>query len=226
MEIFRSRSGREYFDETAKSMLTILCKSRAGAGSFVSGYSKLVPFRRYHSRDGGRLLEEIVDAVDASKTVILDLSNAAEELVEFFGGMVCNAVFKRQMDKFTSDRLGEHYVQFYFEEAHNLFPRDDRNLRNIYNRLAKEGAKLHVGIVYSTQSIESLSPDLLKNTENFFITHLNDEREIKALTRFHEFRDVGGDVQRTKTRGFVRMITKSHRFALPVQVRKFKAERD
>ena len=137
--------------------------------------------------------------------------------------MVCNAVFKRQMEKFTSDRLGDHFVQFYFEEAHNLFPRDDRNLRNIYNRLAKEGAKLHVGIVYSTQSIESLSPDLLKNTENFFITHLNDEREIRALTRFHEFRDVGADVQRTKARGFVRMITRSHRFALPVQVRKFQA---
>lgn len=223
VELFRSRSGREYLDETAKSMLTVLCKSRPGAGSFVSGYTKLVPFRRYHARDAGRLLDEIVEAVDACKTVILDLSNAAEELVEFFGGMVCNAVFKRQMDKFTSDRLGDHFVQFYFEEAHNLFPRDDRNLRNIYNRLAKEGAKLHVGIVYSTQSIESLSPDLLKNTENFFITHLNDEREIKALTRFHEFRDVGTDVQRTKARGFVRMITKSHRFALPVQVRKFKA---
>ena len=81
IELFRSRSGREYLDETAKSMLTILCKSRAGAGSFVSGFSKLVPFRRYHSRDAGRLLEEIVEAVDASKTVILDLSNAAEELV-------------------------------------------------------------------------------------------------------------------------------------------------
>jgi hypothetical protein len=224
VELFRNRSGREYLDDTARSMLTVLCKSRPGVGSSVSGYSKLVPFRRYHCREGGRLLDEIVEAIDASKTVILDLSNAAEELVEFFGGMVCSAVFKRQMDKFTSDRLGEHFVQFYFEEAHNLFPRDDRNLRNIYNRLAKEGAKLHVGIVYSTQSIESLSPDLLKNTENFFITHLNDEREIRALTRFHEFRDVGGDVQRTKARGFVRMITKSHRFALPVQVRKFKGK--
>ena len=217
---FRTRSGREYLDDTAKSMLTILSKTRPGGGA-VSGYSKLVPLRRYHARDAGRLLDEIVEAVDDARTVIIDLSNAAEELVEFFGGMVCNAVFRRQMEKFTSDRLGDHYVQFYFEEAHNLFPRDDRNLRNIYNRLAKEGAKLHVGIVYSTQSIESLSPDLLKNTENFFIAHLNDEREIRALTRYHEFRDVGPDVQRTKTRGFVRMITKSHRFALPVQVRKF-----
>jgi hypothetical protein len=51
--------------------------------------------------------------------------------------------------------------------------------------------------------------------------HLNDDREIRALTRFHEFRDVGADVQRTKKHGFVRMITRSHRFALPVQIRKF-----
>ena len=94
----------------------------------------------------------------------------------------------------------------------------------IVDRLAKEGAKLNIGIVYSTQSIESLSPDLLKNTENFFIAHLNDEREVKALTRFHEFRDVGADVQRTKSHGFVRMITRSHRFALPVQIRKFCAD--
>jgi hypothetical protein len=221
LPVFATGSGKEYLDETAKSMLTVLAKCRAGGGGFVSGYSKLVPLKRYHCRDGGRLLDEIVDAVDAAKTVILDLSNAPEELATFFGGMVCSAVFRRQMDKFVSDKLGEHFVQFYFEEAHNLFPRDDRDLRNIYNRLAKEGAKLNIGLVYSTQSIESLSPDLLKNTENFFIAHLNDDREIRALTRFHEFRDVGADVQRTKARGFVRMITRSHRFALPVQIRKF-----
>jgi hypothetical protein len=221
LPVFATDSGKEYFDETAKSMLTVLSKCRAGGGGLVSGYSKLVPLKRYHCRDGGRLLDEIVEAVDACKTVILDLSNAPEELAAFFGGMVCSAVFRRQMDRFSADALGEHFVQFYFEEAHNLFPRDDRDLRNIYNRLAKEGAKLNIGLVYSTQSIESLSPDLLKNTENFFIAHLNDEREIRALTRFHEFRDVGADVQRTKARGFVRMITRSHRFALPVQIRKF-----
>jgi hypothetical protein len=223
LPVFRTRSGREYLDETARSMMTVLCKRRAGGGGSVSGYVKLVPLRRYHSRHSGRLLDEIVEAADAGKTVILDLSNAADELVEFFGGMVCSAVFNRQMDKFTADALGGHHVQFYFEEAHNLFPRDDRDLRNIYNRLAKEGAKLNIGLVYSTQSIESLSPDLLKNTENFFIAHLNDEREVRALTRFHEFRDVGPDVQRAKARGFVRMITRSHRFALPVQIRKFAA---
>jgi len=217
---FTTGSGREYLDDTAASMLTILA-GRDRNGSPRSGTRKIVPYKRYHAPGAGMLLQSIVAAVGEGKTVIIDLSNAPQELTRFFGDMVSQAIFNRQMDLFTSNQLGDKYVQFYFEEAHNLFPRDDRELTGIYNRLAKEGAKLNIGVIYSTQSIESLSPDLLKNTENFFIAHLNDEREIKALTRFHEFRDVGADVQRTKARGFVRAITSSHKFALPVQVRKF-----
>jgi hypothetical protein len=220
-QVFQTSSGNPYFDDTAQSMLSILSRCGAGGSPTYSGFRKLQPYRRYHSREGGQLLADIVEAVDKNRTVIIDLSNAPEELVTFFGELVSQELFNHQMNRFTEDKLGEHYVQFYFEEAHNLFPRDDKNLRGIYNRLAKEGAKLNIGIIYSTQSIESLSPDLLKNTENFFIAHLNDDREIKALTRFHEFRDVGADVQRTKTQGFVRMITRSHKFALPVQIRKF-----
>ena len=34
-------------------MLTILAKCRSGGGAFVSGYTKLVPLRRYHSRAAG-----------------------------------------------------------------------------------------------------------------------------------------------------------------------------
>jgi hypothetical protein len=79
-------------------------------------------------------------------------------------------------------------------------------------------------MVYATQSMTTLSPDLLKNTENFFIAHLNDDREIRELTNRYEFRDIALDVQRCKTRGYVRMITLSHRYALPVQIRKFERQ--
>lgn len=223
VQLYRSSSGKEYLDNTVKSMLTVLTNKKEN-GTAVSGVKKIVPFKRYHTWGSGKLIDEIVASVDANKTVIIDLSNAPQELTRFFGDLVSQAIFKRQMDAFTSNQLDDRYVQFYFEEAHNLFPRDDRDLTGIYNRLAKEGAKLNIGLIYSTQSIESLSPDLLKNTENFFIAHLNDDREIKALTRFHEFRDVGADVQRTKARGFVRAITRSHKFALPVQIRKFGPE--
>lgn len=218
--IFKSDSGNEYFDDAAKSMLTMLTGQKSN-GAQVSGAIKLKQIIKYHSPDGGSLLESIEEDINNAKTVILDLSNAPEDIYNFFSNMIAQRLFSAQMDKFTSNKLGDLHIQFFFEEAHNIFPSNDKDLKNIYNRLVKEGAKLKIGVGYSTQSISSLSPDLLKNTENFFIAHLNDEKEIRELTRFYEFQDVGEDVQKTKARGFVRLITRSHKFALPVQIDKF-----
>lgn len=219
-KLYKSSSGKAYFDELTVSLMTLLCNKKEN-GTAVSGKRILIPFKDYHDQNAGKAIENVLDAIEKSKCVILDLSNAPEELYRFFSDYLSKQIFASQMKKFTTNSMGDKFVQFFFEEAHNLFPSNDKDLKNIYNRLAKEGAKLNIGIAYSTQSISSLSPDLLKNTENFFIAHLNDDREIRELTRFHEFRDVGYDVQRTKTQGFVRLITRSHKFAIPVQIDKF-----
>ena len=59
------------------------------------------------------------------------------------------------MNRFT-DNSPNNFVQFYFEEAHNLFPKKDDNiLSQIYNRLAKEGAKLNLGLIYATQEVKT-----------------------------------------------------------------------
>src|SRR5206468_4646008 len=50
--------------------------------------------------------------------------------------------------------------------SHNLFPKkDDKDLSQIYNRLAKEGAKLRLGLVYATQEVSSISGNVLKRSE-------------------------------------------------------------
>ena len=58
------------------------------------------------------------------------------------------------------------------------------------------------------------------------VIHLDDDREVREVTHKRAFRDIAEDVERIQSRGYVRMITASHRFALPVQVRKFEAPRD
>ena len=41
------------------------------------------------------------------------------------------------MNRFISNEPN-NFIQFYFEEAHNLFPKkDDKDLSQIYNRIAK-----------------------------------------------------------------------------------------
>jgi hypothetical protein len=212
------RTGNSYFDPIHECLLRMI------GDTSVSGVQYLIPFAKYHDQGGTDVVGNIVHEVDSGKTVIIDLANADEVLSRFYSELVSKAIFRRQTHKFTQGTLGTHSVLFYFEEAHNLFRKDDNDLTSIYNRLAKEGAKNRIGMVYATQSMTTLSPDLLKNTENFFIAHLNDDREIRELTNRYEFRDIGLDVQRCKTRGYVRMITLSHRYALPVQIRKFERQ--
>jgi len=67
----------------------------------------------------------------------------------------------------------------------------------------------------------TLSPDLLKNTENFIIGHLDDDREVREVIHKRAFRDTAEDVERIQSKGYVRMLTASQKFALPVQIHKF-----
>lgn len=190
----------------------------------VSGAKKLTPFVAYHDPAGTDVVAQIVADVVAAKTVLIDLANADPVVANYYSEMVTRAILADQMRKFSdqdAEEFAKHSVLFYFEEAHNLFRSDDKDLTSVYNKLAKEGAKFRIGMVYATQSMTTLSPDLLKNTENFFIAHLNDDREIREIERRYEFNGMGLDVQRARSKGYVRMITLSHRYALPVQVRLF-----
>lgn len=214
---FDTSDGSPYFNGAEQAMLRVL----ADDGS-ISGKQYLEPFKDYHDPHGSSVFEELSEHALSGKTVLVDFARADEWVRRNLSERICGRLLSDMERAFGEDQLGDDYfVVLYFEEAHQLFPQADRDLNNVYNRLAKEGAKFHVSMVYATQSMTTLSPDLLKNTENFFIAHLDDDREVKEVTRKYAFRDVADDVQRTMSKGFVRMITQSHRFALPVQIRKF-----
>jgi len=162
--------------------------------------------------------------LDAGLTVILDLGNATDEIRRYFSDLLSRAVFGHQETKFVNSSLGNHFLQLYFEEAHNLFPTNDKDLTGVYARFAKEGAKFHVGMVYSTQSPSTINKELLAQTENFFVAHLSSQDEASALSRVQiAFAGVEEDILRAKTPGYIRMLTMSHRFVVPMQAKKFEA---
>jgi DNA helicase HerA-like ATPase len=151
----------------------------------------------------------------------LDLGNAHPTLLEYFSEILSKAVFNHQVEKFSNNDLKDHYIQLYFEEAHNLFPRNDDG-KTIYSRFAKEGAKYHIGMVYSTQSPTTIGGDLLAQTENFFIAHMSSQDEVNALAKMNvAYESMKDDILRAKTPGYIRMLTRSHRFVVSIQARLF-----
>jgi len=213
-----STSGNNLFDTDDEALLGFLLpRSRT-----ASGPRKIQHFRIYHDHNAGNFVNEIIGLLDLGQTVILDLSNAHPEVMNYFSRWLSEEIFAHQVDLFSANELQDHYIQLYFEEAHNLFPADETKITNIYSRIAKEGAKYHLGMVYSTQSPSTISRDLLAQTENFFITHISSRPEVTKLASLNvAYEDLTEDILQTKTQGYVRMLTRSHRFVVPVQANMF-----
>ncbi len=188
-----------------------------------SGFGILLRYRTYHDQRAGDYTTNILQLLDQGQTVILDLGNADEILMSYFARQLSEAVFYHQTDKFTTNNLGNHYVQLYFEEAHNLFGyNDNSDETRIYRRFAKEGAKYHIGMVYSTQSPSTVNSDLLAQTENFFIAHLASQDDTNKLAKVNiAYDSIKNDILQAKTPGYMRMLTPSHRFVVSMQAKKF-----
>jgi DNA helicase HerA-like ATPase len=224
---YKQKNGKEWADEDLKAIMKMLTrKTKPGGNPSVSGFTKLRKFKTYHSPTNESSFEsDIVAKLRKGEIVIIDLSQGAPDLQATYSERICRRVFSDAMEKFISNEAA-NFVQLYFEEAHNLFPKkDDKDLSQIYNRIAKEGAKLRIGMAYATQEVSSISGNVLKNTQNWFVSHLNNQDELKEVQKFYDFEDFVESLRRAPDRGFIRMKTYSNAFIVPVQIDRFSAKK-
>jgi hypothetical protein len=217
-----STAGNNWVDDTLQNLLDMITQKR-GANSYISGHRILVDAIRYHSpRRTQDVAEEIYEHLKLGKIVILDLSVGDARIREKVSTQIALKIFQNSMNYFVQGETPPNIV-VYIEEAHNLIGKK-ADLTETWPRLAKEGAKYRISLVYATQEVSSMHPNILANTENWFITHLNNAREIKELAQFYDFDDFSDSLIRAQDVGFARVKTLSGPFVVPVQIDKFDPE--
>ena len=222
----KKKEGNDWVDRGLSAILSFLVQRRSiNTSHRVSGFTKFRPMVAYHTNRATSSFEkDILSKLRNGEIVIIDLSQGDPLIQKTYAERICVRIFQDSMGRFI-DMRPNNFVQFYFEEAHNLFPqKDDKDLSKVYNRIAKEGAKLNIGLIYATQEVSSISSNILKSTQNWFIAHLNNEDELREIRKFYDFSDFCDSLIRYSSgsdQGFVRMKTYSNAFVVPVQVDRF-----
>lgn len=118
----------------------------------------------------------------AGKTVVVDLPTVRPELVDFISARLANQIFQKALARYSSSESEEKRltdVLIVIEEAHNLLSNPD----GVFYRIAKEGRKYGIGLLYSTQSPKTIPIDILSQTENFLVKHVSSEDDVEQLRK-------------------------------------------
>ena len=221
---YRAKNNRRnWHDDRSDGLLRIFDNTR--------GLQAMRECRHWH--DGNQNNEDPVQRVmndlEHGRLVILDQALGSPEMNEQSAEQIMWRILNRQQHHFVNPSIAADGalqkpppIIVYVEEAHTLLPKgSEKDNKAIWPRIAKEGAKFNIGLVFSTQEPSSVQTNILTNTENWFLSHINSTGETRELDKHNDFADFTPGIRKTNEVGFLRVRTHSSPYTIPVQIHRF-----
>jgi 2-C-methyl-D-erythritol 4-phosphate cytidylyltransferase len=134
-------------------------------------------------------------------------------------------LFEHNKREFTSNNAKDVInTVIVVEEAQNVLSDEFvRSNANPFVRVAKEGRKFGLGLVAITQRPSAISEEIRSQAENFFVLHMGNSKDIKALVESNINYDgvISKFVQSETIPGNLYMVSANQSFVLPVRVIEF-----
>lgn len=190
-----------------------------------TGTGYLSEMDKFHVPSDENSQELIYQRLTDGELVIVDMTRGEEDVVSRLLRRVVESIMEKSVVKFnnmdSNDELPN--IQVFLEEAHRYFSEDrfQEGDDSPYVRLAKEGAKYKIGLVYATQEVSIVDDRVLANTANWIVTHLNSESETQQLADYYDFDVFDRTIRRVQDKGFARIRTESNSFTVPTQIHEF-----
>jgi hypothetical protein len=192
---------------------------QTGQSGNVRGWRNLLDLKEFHNpATQDDPADEIYEHLLAGRIVIVDLHVGSPPIIKTLSETITSRLLAKQTTIFTSGSEPPS-IQVMLEEAHNLFSSDRyKDAGDVWIRLAKEAAKLKIGMLYATQEVSGVAHQVKANTANWVVAHLNNTKEVQELSRFYDFASFGDSIISSEDKGYVRLKTRSSPFIVPVQI--------
>lgn len=205
------------------SLINLILQRDAKEKSIL-GYSMLIPYKNFHTseRDEDDFREEIYNKLSSGSIVVLDLSILDENVgvIKYVSDELGKFIFRKNGEYFKHQKTPPN-ICIFLEEAHNIINKTD-DLKTVWTKIAKEGTKYNIALLYSTQEPSSVHPNILSNTKNFIIAHLNNDKEIGIIEDYY-FSDFSNAIKNADyVPGWVCFKSEASPYIIPVQIDDFK----
>lgn len=163
------------------------------------------------------------------KIVMIDLASVAGNVGKTLAEQIASNLLTKASALFADgeqqDRFRNFDILCFIEEAQNYLSSEQiKNGSGIYERLAKEGRKFHIGLVYVTQQPSAIDEKISSQTENIIAMHMSNSSDTNTLFRIKDkFDELTCKFLKDEAqKGLAYLYAEPHQpFVLPAQIHKF-----